>query len=96
MPITEQDYSKYKEYWDYQRKIQYNRERVLEMAKSVEGRVHHKDIGFLEEGEIYQMMWNNIKPEYYDDPPEDWIPEDKTYQLWNEVVKKRKVKKQDD
>ena len=33
--ITEKDYLNLKEYWDYQRKIQYNREEIEKMAQDV-------------------------------------------------------------
>jgi len=95
MPISEKDYTLHKEYWDYQRKVEY-RERIREMANEFEGKLHYSDYGALSEEQIYNVMWNKVEPKYYDDPPEDYVPEDKAYRLWNETLKKRKVKKKDD
>ena len=39
MPITSEQYKDMKEYWDYQRKVQYNRETIHRMAESFENRV---------------------------------------------------------
>jgi hypothetical protein len=35
MAISEKEYKELKEYWDYQRKVEYNREKVYYMARKV-------------------------------------------------------------
>ena len=72
--ISKEEYTNLKEYYDYQRKIQYNRERCEKMAEEFEGRIAIPEIGMLSETEIFNIMWNKIKPSDYDDPPKDWVP----------------------
>ena len=73
-PITKEEYKDLKEYYDYQRKIQYNRERCEKIAEDFEGRIVMPEVGMLSETEIFNIMWNKIKPSDYDDPPKDWVP----------------------
>jgi hypothetical protein len=73
-PITKKEYTELKEYYDYQRKIQYNRERCEKMAEEFEGRIAMPEVGMLSENEIFNIMWNKVKPSDYDDPPKDWVP----------------------
>ena len=44
--ITKESYKDLKEYWDYQRKIAYNKEMVFMMANGFEGRVYN-DFGMV-------------------------------------------------
>jgi len=39
MPINKKDYEDLKPYYDYQRKVAYNKERVMNMAMNFEGRI---------------------------------------------------------
>ena len=73
-PITKEQYKDLKEYYDYQRKIQYNRERCEKIAEDFEGRIVMPEVGMLNETEIFDVMWNRVKPSDYDDPPKDWVP----------------------
>jgi len=75
-PVTKIEYNDLKEYYDYQRKIQYNRERVEKIAETYDGRIAMPEYGMLSEKEIFDLMWNKVKPSDYDDPPKDWIPND--------------------
>ena len=43
--ITKESYKDLKEYWDYQRKVQFNKELVFSMAGEFEGRVYN-EFGF--------------------------------------------------
>ncbi len=40
MAISETNYNNQKEYWDYQRKVQYNKEQLSAIAEKFEGRVY--------------------------------------------------------
>ena len=51
MAITKQSYKDLKEYWDYQRKVQYNKEVVYRMADRFEGRVYN-DFGMVDLNEM--------------------------------------------
>jgi hypothetical protein len=85
--ITEKDYLNLKEYWDYQRKIQYNREEIEKMAADFEGRLQRND-GFavtpLSANDVFDMIWNKMRSEDYQDPPKGWVPNDPQYKKWNE------------
>jgi len=74
--ISKEEYTNLKEYYDYQRKIQYNRERCQHMAKDFEGRIIMGEYGALNEDEIFNIMWNKVRSDDYDDPPKSWIPLD--------------------
>ena len=39
MAIQEKEYKELKEYWDFQRKKEYNKEKVYNMADKFEGRI---------------------------------------------------------
>ena len=41
MAISKKSYEELKEYWDYQRKIEYNKEMVYFMADKFKGRVYN-------------------------------------------------------
>ena len=83
MAIQPKEYNALKEYWDYQRKVQYNKEQIFAMAKRFEGRTYN-DFGPVHIDEVKTMLWNKIQPQEYEDPPEDWVPEDPKYRLWHE------------
>lgn len=73
--ITKEQYKDLKEYWDYQRKVQYNKEMVFSMANDFEGRVYN-EFGMVDLNEMKQMLWNRVKPEDYEEPRKGWVPED--------------------
>ena len=73
--ITKEDYKDKKEYWDYQRKIAYNKEMVFMMADNFEGRVYN-DFGMVSIDEMKDLLWTRVKPEDYEEPRKGWVPED--------------------
>ena len=77
MPITKESYKDLKEYWDYQRKVQYNRETVFRMAEQFENRVY-SDLGSVDLNTIKDQLWVRVKTDDYEDPPKNWVPEDPT------------------
>ena len=83
MAIQQKEYVSQQEYWDYQRKVQYNKEQIFAMAKRFEGRTYN-DFGPVHIDEVKQMLWDKLTPEEYEEPPQDWVPEDPKYRLWNE------------
>ena len=74
--ITKKEYKKLKPYWDYQRKIQFNREEALE---------HSNYFDDEDSKEVFEHIWDNLSSENYDDPPEGWIPKDPKYQIEGEI-----------
>ena len=83
MPISQEQYKDLKEYWDYQRKIEYNREQMEKMADNFEGRIYN-DFGAVNIEEFKNKLWNKIDPVEYEDPPKNWVPKNEQYRLWNE------------
>ena len=83
MAIQPKEYNDLKEYYDYQRKIAYNKEQIYAMAERFEGRTYN-DFGPVHIDEVKSMLWNRIKPEEYEEPPEDWVPTDPKLRLWHE------------
>ena len=73
--ITKESYKDLKEYWDYQRKIAYNKEMVFMMADSFDGRVYN-DFGMVSLDDMKELLWTRVKPEDYEEPRKDWVPED--------------------
>ena len=73
--ITKKDYEDLKEYWDYQRKVQYNKEVVFNMADSFEGRVYN-DFGPVNLNDMKELLWSRVKSEDYEEPRKGWVPED--------------------
>jgi len=75
MPISKESYKDLKEYWDYQRKVQYNKEVVHNMADQFENRVYN-DFGPISLDEMKDLLWTRVKAEDYEEPRKGWIPED--------------------
>ena len=73
--ITKKNYEDLKEYWDYQRKVQYNKEVVHNMADPFEGRVYN-DFGMVNLDEMKDLLWTRVKAEDYEEPRKGWVPED--------------------
>ena len=83
MAISETSYNNLKEYWDYQRKVQYNKEQLSAIAEKFEGRVYN-DFGMVHIDDVKTKLWDKIPPSEYEDPPKDWIPKDPKFRLWHE------------
>ena len=78
--ITKKDYENLKEYWDYQRKVEYNKEVVFNMADSFEGRVYN-DFGPVNLNDMKELLWTRVKPEDYENPRKDWVPLNENYRF---------------
>ena len=75
MPITKKSYEELKEYWDYQRKVQYNKEVVHKMADHFQGRVYN-DFGMVNLDDMKELLWTKVKSTDYEEPKKGWVPED--------------------
>ena len=67
MAISKQSYNELKEYWDYQRKVEYNKEMVYFMAEKFKGRVYN-DFGMVHIDEMKNLLWLRVDPKDYEDP----------------------------
>tara|TARA_R110002072_G_scaffold252_1_gene1735 strand:+ start:85 stop:384 length:300 start_codon:yes stop_codon:yes gene_type:complete len=75
MAITKTDYIDKKEYWDFQRKIEYNREVIYFMADKFKHRVYN-DFGMISIDELKKILWTRVQPEDYENPRKGYVPED--------------------
>jgi len=75
MAITKQSYNDLKEYWDYQRKIEYNKEMVFFMADKFKGRVYN-DFGMVHIEEMKNLLWLRVDPNDYEEPKSGYVPAD--------------------
>lgn len=81
--ITKPEYIKFKEMYDYKRKIEYNKEktkkRINEMFKEF------NILGGTKE-EVFNHFWSNVdyNTTEFVDPPTDWTPMNQKLRLWNE------------
>ena len=83
MSITKQSYTDLKEYWDFQRKIEYNKEKTKKRIDEM-----YKEFNILggTKEEMFDHFWSNVNYNNteFDDPPADWVPENQELRLWNE------------
>tara|TARA_Y100000004_G_scaffold181962_1_gene228198 strand:+ start:967 stop:1278 length:312 start_codon:yes stop_codon:yes gene_type:complete len=75
MAITKKSYEDLKEYWDYQRKVEYNKEMVHFMADRFEGRVYN-DFGMVHIDEMKKILWTKVNPKDYEEPRKGYVPAD--------------------
>lgn len=93
MPITKQSYNDLKEYWDYQRKVQYNKEMVFKMADHFQNRVYN-DFGPVSDNEVKEQLWLRVPTSDYEEPYKGWIPLDEKLRFdWEGEPKKLEISK---
>jgi len=81
--ITKEQYESLKEYYDYQRKVAYNKEIVFNMAEKFEGRVYN-DFGMVNMKDMKELLWVRVKPEDYEEPRAGWVPQDESLRFEGE------------
>lgn len=84
MAIAEKDYIDLKAYWDYQRKLEYNRELLRKQIVNVQNKYnfHYPEMS---PDEMFTLLWGKITETDLESPPKTWIPEDEKYKLWKEL-----------
>ena len=86
MAIQPKEYNAQQEYWDYQRKIEFNREKVRKGCTKIIDYFGETEDGFsLEEGALFEKLWNEVTPEDYDEPDADWVPARKELRIEGEI-----------
>ena len=78
--ISKESYEDKKEYWDYQRLIEYNRELLRESLKSMQGHIFN-DQGRVSIDEMFDNIWNKVESDDFEKPSNDWIPKNKKYRF---------------
>ena len=66
MAVSKEEYKKLKEYFDFQRKVEYNKEKL---RKAVEVMLDEPEI-------LFNDIWGKMKEEEMQEAPKDWIPKD--------------------
>ena len=65
MAVSKEEYKKLKEYFDFQRKVEYNKEKL---RKAVEVMLDEPDI-------LLNDIWGKMKEEEMVDAPKGWVPQ---------------------
>jgi hypothetical protein len=80
MAISKQSYTDLKEYWDYQRLLEYNRELLKERLSKVNDTVYAQ-FAYINTDSMYDKIWNDIRPEDLETPVVGWVPKDEKYRI---------------
>ena len=84
--ISNEQYNDMKEYWDYQRKIEYNREKCQAACENIK---IIEDDNEVDMKDFFEVMWNRIETNDYEDPPKGWVPRNKDYRLEGEIYREQ-------
>ncbi len=85
MAISEKEYIDLKEYWDYQRKREYNKEQLRDSTDKMHGRLFTGNGMAVSVDEIFDMVWSKFPEAELEEPPKHWIPRDDKLKKWNEI-----------
>ena len=83
MAIPKTKYEELKEYYDYQRKIAYNKELIFHMADRFKNRVYN-DFGMVSLDKLKEILWTRVQPEDYEEPRKGYVPEDPNLRIEGE------------
>lgn len=79
--ITQEQYHSLKEYYDWQRVIEYNREEVYSKAESVVEGMKEQGVE-LDIDKVFEELWNSTNQDEYQNPvPDNWIPKNVDLQI---------------
>ncbi len=78
MPIPIDDYNNLKEYYDFQRKKEYNREQLRTAIDELEKRLGMTVYMSFDE------IWSRIEEKDYQDAPKDWVPKEDKWRIQGE------------
>jgi len=74
--IPLKEYERLKEYYDFQRKKEYNREQLRDAIEEVE-----KRIGF---SMSFDEIWSRLDEKDYQETPNNWVPRDPKWRIQGE------------
>ena len=66
MPIPKQKYKELKAYYDFQRKVSYNKEKL---RKAVDFMLDEPEV-------LFNDIWSKMKEDEMQEAPKDWVPKD--------------------
>ena len=79
--ISQEQYQSLKEYYDWQRIIEYNREEAYAKAERIVEGMKEQNVE-LDVDRVFEELWNDTDPEEYEYPvPDNWIPKNRDYQI---------------
>ena len=76
MAIDPVEYENLKEYYDFQRKKEYNREQLQTAIAEMEGR-----IGL---SMSFDEIWSRLEEKDYQETPNNWVPRDSKWRIQGE------------
>ena len=74
MVIDLKEYEELKEYYDFQRKKEYNREQLQDAILEVEKRTGISALSFDE-------IWSRVEEKDYQEAPNNWVPKDDKWRI---------------
>ena len=74
MVIDLKEYEKLKEYYDFQRKKEYNREQLENAILEIENRTGISALSFDE-------IWSRLDEKDYQEAPNNWVPKDDKWRI---------------
>ena len=78
--ITKESYGNLKEYWDYQRLLEYNKELLRHRLSQMQGNVFTQ-FGALNTTDMFDDIWINIESKDLEEPYKGWIPQNEDYRF---------------
>ena len=80
MAISKQSYTDLKEYWDYQRLLEYNRELLKQRLSKINETVYTQ-FGHINTDTMYDKIWTDIRNEDLETPIVGWVPQNEKYRF---------------
>ena len=80
MAISKQSYTDLKEYWDYQRLLEYNRELLQQRLSKVNETVYAQ-FGHINTDTMFDKIWMDIRHEDLETPNVGWVPQNEKYRF---------------
>ena len=80
MAISKTSYKDLKEYWDYQRLLEYNRELLEKRLERVQYSINSQ-YGSIDTNEMFDRIWTKMTNNDYEKPIKGWIPKDEKYRF---------------
>ena len=80
MAISKQSYTDLKEYWDYQRLLEYNRELLQQRLSKVNETVYVQ-FGHINTDTMFDKIWMDIRHEDLETPIVGWVPQNEKYRF---------------
>ena len=81
MPISKESYNELKEYWDFQRLVEYNKELLKHRLFETKAKIFGPMGAPIEPEAFFEEVWPKITQSEYEQPPNNWVPENENYRF---------------